>query len=162
MHSREKARTEVIVRQERLCDVWTERETDAALAWTASREWLRVTPHEVAHETALWRFPVAVDLLNVREGHVLIAKESTVDDQHLILEHRSEREPIEHFREKLHHRIVVLVLDFAFEAVDFVHVLGLVIAAEQVDMVREHQFHREERQHHFKRERTAIHKVSVE
>ena len=55
-----------------------------------------------------------------------------------------------------------LVLDFALKAVDLVHVVGLVVPARDVEVVRVQNLEADHGQDNLERERAAVNKVAIE
>ena len=83
-------------------------------------------------------------------------------DQDSAIDAMTQRQPIVQVGKEIDHLIGVFSFDLSFEAVHFVHVLALVVAARHEKVVGIQEFVAEQDENALDRERTAVHKVSVE
>mmetsp|Transcript_360 Transcript_360/g.354 ORF Transcript_360/g.354 Transcript_360/m.354 type:complete len:255 (+) Transcript_360:625-1389(+) len=74
----------------------------------------------------------------------------------------TQREPVKHVCEQSHDGIVVLVLHLPFKPVYAVHVLALVVPAQQMQAARLCQLQGQQGEHYLEREGSSVHKVTVE
>mmetsp|Transcript_7086 Transcript_7086/g.28992 ORF Transcript_7086/g.28992 Transcript_7086/m.28992 type:complete len:285 (-) Transcript_7086:162-1016(-) len=81
---------------------------------------------------------------------------------YLLLQHRRQRQVLEHAREEVRHLVAVLVSRLPIEAVYSVHVFGLVVAAREVHGCRVRALPRQQRDDALAREAAAVHEVAVE
>ena len=91
-----------------------------------------------------------------------LGKETSVHDQDSAIDAMTQRQPIVQVGKEIDHLIGVFSFDLSFEAVHFVHVLALVVAARHEKVVGIQEFVAEQDENALDRERTAVHKVSVE
>ena len=99
---------EAVLLQEGLGDVGTVLDAHASLRLGAAVRVLRVRPHQIAHEAVLGRLSVAVDLADVVQRHVVLAKEAAVHHHHFRVDAVTQRDLIEDLREQVEHLLRVL------------------------------------------------------
>mmetsp|Transcript_8575 Transcript_8575/g.12793 ORF Transcript_8575/g.12793 Transcript_8575/m.12793 type:complete len:221 (+) Transcript_8575:24-686(+) len=153
---------QVVPAQEGLGVVRSKSKSDASLARSLALLFLRVSPEQVRHEARLRRLSVSSQRLDVCQGHLFLRAQATVHHEDLVLDNGGQRQQVEQLGELLHHRGIILMHHFPLEAVDAVHVLGLVVASQQVEALRLGQPQRDQRHGSLEGERAAIHEISIE
>lgn len=128
---------ETVVLTEPFGDIRTELESNTSLAGPTARRRLRVGPQHLHHQTLLPGLPlvVSVQFSDVIQSRLVVGEETAVQDQVLAANQGSQRQSREGLREDLEHSFVVLGLALAFEPIDLVHIIRLVVSAVEEDSV---------------------------
>lgn len=155
---------EAVLLAETLGHVRTKLKTDASLAGTTAGGRLGVGPEHFHHETGLaWlALAVPVQFANVVERDVVVGEQATVQHKELVADEGGQRQRGEGLGKDFEDALVVLGFALAFKAVHLVHVVRLVVAAVQEELLRPQPLVRVQQESNFRRPRAAVDKVAVE
>lgn len=133
-------RLETIVLAEPLRDIRTELHSYATLAGTTTWRGLWVRPEHLHHQARLpgLLLAMSVQFSDVVELDAVVGEEAAVKDEVLFANQRGKRESGERLGERLEEALVVLGLALAFEAIDTVHVVRLVVSAVEEELAGAH------------------------
>lgn len=122
---------QAVVFTEALGHIRAELETDTTLAGTATNLGLRVCPEHLHHQARLARLPlvVAVELADIIQLDLVIGEETTVQDKVLVTNQGGQWQGREGLGEHLEDPLVIFSLALAFEAVNLIHIIRLVVSA---------------------------------
>lgn len=120
-----------------LRDIRTELQTHATLARPPTRLGLRISPQHLHHQPRLAGLSLlmSVQLADIIKRDLVIREETSVEHEELASDQGSEGQRTEGLREELEGAFVILRLALALEAVDAVHVVRLVVAAVEEEVV---------------------------
>ena len=155
---------EPVVLAEPLGDIRAKLESHASLAGTTARGRLRVGPQHLHHKSLLPRLSlaVAVEFPDILQGCLVVREESSVQNQVLVADQSGQRQGRERLGKDLEHSFVVLGLAFAFEPIDLVHVVRLVVPAVEEDPSGTQPLVGIEEQRNLGGPRATVDKVAVE
>ena len=149
---------------ESLRHVWPELHAHASFAGTATWVGLRVCPEHFHHQALLPRLSllVSIELSYIIQRRLVVREETAVQREIFLANQSCKGQCRKRLREQFEGFVIVLGLTLAFEAIDFVHVVGLMIASIEEEGLWMQPLVGVEKQDNLGRPRTPVYKVAVE
>ena len=154
--------TKVVVIEEASSDVGSEHDTNSALRWVATWPIARVRPKALDHNTFVRGLALSVLVADLVKGDTVLGREATMAHHYLAVDHVTQRQMAEQYREEVICLHIILCLNFTFEAIHFIQLFGLVVTPAHKEMLREANFPCEHEHDNFNGEGASIDEVTVE
>mmetsp|Transcript_80293 Transcript_80293/g.130116 ORF Transcript_80293/g.130116 Transcript_80293/m.130116 type:complete len:264 (-) Transcript_80293:906-1697(-) len=127
---------EAVVFEKAFCDILPEGHSDAPFRGHQPHVWSRVAPEHFSHGTLVRGLLMAIDLAQIVEACFGLAKQPSMQYQHLATDNMSERQPLKDIRKERHHLSAILRCHLALESIHAVHVDSLVVATVEMEVLR--------------------------
>lgn len=128
---------ETVLLTKLLGNIGTELKANASLAGPTARRRLRVCPEHLHHQTLLagLALVVSVQFPDVIQGCVVVREKAAVQNQVFVANQGSQGQSGERLGEDLEYPLVVLGLALAFETINLVHIVCLVVSTVEENPV---------------------------
>jgi hypothetical protein len=153
-----------VVLTESLGHIRTKLKTDTTLARAAAGVGLGVCPEHLHHETCLAGLPlvVTVELANIIQLNLVIREKTAVEDKVLVTNQGGQWEGREGLGEDLEDPLVIFSLTLAFESINLIHIIRLVVSTVQEETVGPQPLVSVKQQRNFARPGTTVDEITVE